>query len=214
MGLTVATHSLADALASGVSSRYLDELWDHLREINERLADEGLPLHHEPTIAGTAAMRDPMGSVPSTFIHCLYHAYAHAYEDPDAALISPGDDVCSADDTAVMDAAIDLNCHLVLFWTASGFYVPIDFDEVLSLDDESALPGGFLGSSVALLRELTELAERLDIALVDNELRQDEIERILDDENPHPLHRERQAWLLLFEAAHVSVANGTVIAYG
>ena len=43
---------------------------------------------------------------------------------------------------------------------AEGFYVPVEFDDVLFSDD---VPGTMLGSSQGLVRECEELARSLDI---------------------------------------------------
>lgn len=72
-----------------------------------------------------------------------------------------------------------------------------------------------VGSSVALLRELVYVAPFLGITLVEGELTDAGITRIREEheDGEHPLYRERETWLLFYEAARVSVANGTVITF-
>ncbi|MBL8620168.1 MAG: hypothetical protein JNK64_02665 [Myxococcales bacterium] len=53
--------------------------------------------------------------------------------------------------------------HLMLHSDAEGFYVPVDFDDVLFADDGVALAGGMLGSSQRLLRECLQLRDALGI---------------------------------------------------
>ncbi|GAA3993046.1 hypothetical protein GCM10022247_10390 [Allokutzneria multivorans] len=217
MGLSVATHGFADALAFDEPELVgLDELRDHLRAINELMASEGLPPHHEPTVHGAATTRDRMGGVPYSFTHYLRRAYARACEEPDEPLepVAEGED--PAHDAAVEDLSLTFECHLLCHSDCEGYYVPIDFDDVLFPDDELGLPGGMVGSSQALLRELVYVAPHLGIALDNGELSDSEIDSIHDENDPdsHPLWRERVTWLLYYEAARVSVANGTLITFG
>lgn len=53
--------------------------------------------------------------------------------------------------------------HLLLHSDAEGFYVPIDFDDVIHAGDEIALAGGMVGSSQQLLRECLRLRDALGI---------------------------------------------------
>jgi hypothetical protein len=50
--------------------------------------------------------------------------------------------------------------HLLVHSDAEGFYVPVEFDEVLFSD---GVPGTMLGSSQALSRECEELAQALGV---------------------------------------------------
>lgn len=52
--------------------------------------------------------------------------------------------------------------HLILHSDAEGFYLPQDFPNVLFADD-TALPGGMLGSTPRLLAELERLAGELGV---------------------------------------------------
>lgn len=214
MGLAVATHVYAEALDDD-HPEDLDDLREQLRAINELLAGEGLPAHEEATTPGSATARDGIGSVPYSFVHYLRRAYARACEYPDRSLepVAEGED--PADDPAVDRPAYLFESHLICHSDCDGYYVPVAFDEVLFPADELGLPGGMVGSSVGLLRELVYVAPFLGITLTDGELTDSEIERIHrengDDE--HPLYRERETWLLFYEAARVSVADSTVITF-
>lgn len=220
MGLAVATHVFAGALGDGNDPEndpeYLDHLRDQLRAINDLLAGEGLPPHHEATTRGPATARDQLGGVPYSFVHYLRRAYARAHENPDEPLTPVAEGEHPADDPAVEHLAYMFESHLLCHSDCDGYYVPVDFDEVLFPDDELGLPGGMIGSSQALVRELVYTAPYLGIRLVDGELTDAEIGRIYEehgDDDEHPLYRERETWLLFYEAARISVANSTIITF-
>lgn len=109
--------------------------------------------------------------------------------------------------------------HLLCHSDCEGYYLPVEFDDILFPDDELGIPGGMVGSSVALLRELVYVASYLGIALDDEgELSDSEIDRIYaelgdDDDDEHPFYRERETWILFYEAARISVAEGTMITF-
>lgn len=53
--------------------------------------------------------------------------------------------------------------HLIVHSDAEGFYLPMDFPDVLLDEDDQQLPGGMLGSVPRLARELDRLASALGI---------------------------------------------------
>jgi hypothetical protein len=122
-----------------------------------------------------------------------------------------------SEDPAVQ-AALDIaESHLICHSDAEGFYVPVEFDEVLfseAEDEDEALTGGMLGSSYRLRDELVQVAPALGIALADGQLSDEEAARIDalggTDEG---LHREYASWLLLYEMARLSIAHKTAIVF-
>ncbi|WP_328397385.1 hypothetical protein [Nocardia sp. NBC_00416] len=210
----MATHIYAEALQDN-DPEELDEVRNDLRALNELLAGEGLPIHDEPTAVGSATSRSLLGSVPYSFVHYLRRAYARAHEYPDQPLAPVAEGEDPADDSAVDALTYMFESHLLCHSDCEGYYVPVEFDEVLYPDDELGLPGTMVGSSTGLLRELVYVATYLGITLVDGELPDSEIERLHREHAAaeHPLYRERETWLLFYEAARVSVANSTVITF-
>ncbi|NKY37873.1 hypothetical protein HGA13_33120 [Nocardia speluncae] len=216
MSLELDTHHYAEAVKRN-DLEYLGELREELQALNELLEGEGLPAHEEPEHRGTDTARDRTGSVPYSFVHYLRRAYACSLEYPDRPLepVAPGVD--PADDPAVDKFTYRFDSHLVCHSDCEGYYLPVEFDHVLFPDDELEIPGGMVGSSVALLRELVYVAPYLGIAL-DNEgeLSDNEIESIYaahGDDDDHPFYRERETWVLFYEAARISVTAGTVITF-
>ena len=90
-------------------------------------------------------------------------------------------------------------------------YIPIDFETVIEIDD---IPGLLLGSSHRLFQELIFVAPTLGVALDGQNLSNDQVERIekiIYAEGP--LHIELMVWILLFEAARLSIEHGTAIQF-
>ncbi|MFC8384168.1 hypothetical protein [Nocardia sp. NPDC057272] len=217
MGLSVGTGGLAFAVADGSDPEYLDALTEQLRALSELLVREGLAPHDEPRAAGPAVDRARIGSVPYSFVHYLRRAYARAREYPEQPLTPVADGDSASDDPAIDLVGSTFDSHLICHSDCEGFYVPVDFDEVLFVGEDVDIAGGMVGSSTALMRELVYVAPYLGIELVDGVLSDAEIGRIrtmLDSDSPHPFDRELITWLLLFEAARVSIENGTVVEFG
>ena len=126
------------------------------------------------------------------------------------------DGVDPSEDPVVEDVLYSSQSHLVCHSDAEGFYVPVDFDEVLysEPDGDEQLAGGMLGSSYRLLDELVLVAPALGISLVDGQLSDAEAERIgkLIDAD-QGLYREYVSWLRLYESARLSIAHKTAIVF-
>ncbi|MEC3920194.1 hypothetical protein [Nocardia sp. CDC160] len=216
MGLSVTTHALADVLEEDDDRECRAGLYEELRVINDLLAAEGLPPHHEPETRGQAAERPIAQSIPYSFLHYLRRAYARAVENPGQALTPVADGDNPARDPAVEHLAYLFESHLLCHSDCEGFYVPVDFENILFPESENAIAGGMVGSSFALLRELIYVAPYLGIELNNGELSDTEVARIkagIDDEEANSFYREHETWLLLFETARVSIANRTLITF-
>src|SRR6202008_5022884 len=125
--------------------------------------------------------RASLMSMPYSFIHYLRRAYAHRAADP-AWMAAPLDeDEDPTDDPVLEEETEMLSSHLLCHSDAEGFYVPVDFDDVLFEEAEDGeLPGGMLGSSYRLLDELVVVAPALGIRLDDGQLSDAEARRIDD----------------------------------
>lgn len=53
--------------------------------------------------------------------------------------------------------------HLIFHSDAEGYYVPVDFPDVLNCDSAVPLPGDWLGSAIRLKHECADLATRLGL---------------------------------------------------
>lgn len=213
MGLAVSIGALADLLEHDEEgAAWLEE---DLAAANQVLALEGLPAHAEPRVLQAPAARSSITGFPYSYIHYLRLAYAHRSAEP-SWIASPVDDnLDPAKDPLVQDELDLLGSHLICHSDAEGFYLPIDFVDVLFDEaDEPSLPGGMLGSSYRLLEELCLVAPALGIRLTDGDLADDEAARI--DAlacSGAGIHRELCAWLALYEAARLSIELKTAIVF-
>lgn len=214
MGLAISIGVLADLLEHDPEGA--EWLQEELAVVNKVLAAAGLPPHAEPRELTPPQSRARIGSFPYSFIHYLRRAYAHRASSPGWMATQVEDGVDPSEDPVVEDVLYSSQSHLVCHSDAEGFYVPVDFDEVLysEPDDDEQLAGGMLGSSYRLLDELVLVAPALGISLVDGQLSDAEAERIgkLIDAD-EGLYREYVSWLRLYESARLSIAHKTAIVF-
>lgn len=174
MGLSICVGLLADLREEDV------EGYEHLKEqlalANLVLARAGRSPHVEPEAA------EPWSAEMFGYAGLHYLRRVAAHLKLRGALPAPGDEHVASD--AVIQEYGDLAMgvrrglkrllgkgkprrqrfdHLLLHSDAEGFYLPVDFDEVLHAADGVALAGGMLGSSQQLLRECLALRDALGI---------------------------------------------------
>lgn len=209
MGLAINTHYLADLLVHDPEGA--EWTTKGLALVNEFLADEGLPLHEEPTQFGAAEKRSHCSSFPYSFLHYLRRAFARLREGQPVTPVKDGEDPST--DPCIEDASSMMNSHLLCHSDCEGYYVPIEFAEIIFDTGNRGLPGGMLGSSQRLMKELIEVAPAIGIELANGQLSDGEAARLCaEDESGHFWH-ERLVWLALYENVRVSIANKTMIVF-
>lgn len=208
------------AICVGVLAKQDDEeeatwLADDFAAINAVLAEEGLPAHEEPQSLPPLVSRAQIDGFPYSFLHYLRRAYARRKADPDWVATPLADGVDPGEDEALQAEYDYLSSHLVCHSDAEGFYVPVDFAEVLFASDEDVgLPGGMLGSSYRLMEELILVAPALGIQLEQGKLSDAEAARIAESgEEEEGCYRELETWLLMFECARLSLEHKTAIMF-
>lgn len=212
MGLAVVVGLLLEEDEEG-----LESFLSALESLNTVLLGNSLPAHVEPASGPPFQSRAPLDSLPYSFIHHLRRAYLRRRADPSfrAATLSADDD--PMDDPLLIEAYSreDEPSHLVSHSDCSGFYVPLDFPRVILADPKyNDELGGMVGSSHRLRAELETVAPALDIRLREGRLEDAEIERLSDlTEDEQGPFREIESWLLLHEAARLSIENEAVIAF-
>ena len=213
MGLAICVGILADLIENDPeSAEHFDE---DFAVVNRKLAEAGLPPHVEPRVLPPLDSRAPIDGLPYSFIHYLRRAYAHRVTTPGWMATPLPEDVDPTEDETLEDVASTFESHLLCHSDAEGFYVPVDFEEVIfAEEDETDLPGGMLGSSYRLLEELVLVAPALGIALTDGQLSDEEAARLGDGMgDDEGLYREIESWLLLYESARLSIAHKTAIVF-
>jgi hypothetical protein len=181
--------------------------------INKLLAENGLPAHREPETLPPSRNRAFMRGYPYSFLHHLRRFYAHAKARPRWKPEPCPESLDPAEDPRVFDELAMLRSHLVCHSDCEGFYVPVDFPDPL-FTSEKRVPGGMLGSSQGLMRELVAVAPLLGIKLVRRRLGDAEAGRINRRvKRQGRFWIELAVWLSLFEAARLSIEHGTAIRF-
>jgi hypothetical protein len=132
------------------------------------------------------------------------------------------DDHCAAAAFATLAtfATPEMQCRqieLVQQHTHRLAFLPLDFDEPLETDYSEDIAGSarkiWVGSAVALLRDLSSIAPALGIPM-ERDILSDDVARRIDRgellssmDTGTLVEVERPAWLLLFEAARLAVAQ-------
>jgi hypothetical protein len=183
---------------------------ENLEAINRVLVAANLPPYDEPTTVNQDSRAD-CPSFPYSILHYLRRVAAKRRLDPSFVARPLPEGTDPSEDPAIEDAGATFDFHLLVHSDCEGYYVPVDFADVL-IDDE--LPGGMLGSSQRLMRELVEVAPALGITLENGDLSDTEAARINQvAEADGPLFREHLAWIALFEAARISIRDRCTIVF-
>jgi hypothetical protein len=188
-----------------------DREWPDFDLINDILREHGLPEHEEPRSLPILGDRAGLTGFPYSFLHYLRRFYARRIAHPNQ-MPPPMIEGEDPTDDPVVDDVGSLD-HLLLWHSdCEGYYIPIDFPEILG-DDR--ITGAMVGSSVRLLDELILVAEPLGIVLHDRQLNDADAKAIAEeDEVGNPYWIERQVWLTLFEAARLSIEHRAAIHFG
>jgi hypothetical protein len=182
--------------------------------LRDALAGRGVEWSEPDTVAPPSAMRKHISSFPYRYLHYLRRAYALFYLGIPVMPAASYEDVQAADHQ-IEDATLGLSSHLLCHADTAGYYVPVDFDDPLFLDQ--AIDGdGMVGSSFALLDELRRVAPLIDVELTDQgELSDAEAARLfgsdVDADNPYGI--EQTVWLTLHEACQASIDHGNAVVF-
>ncbi|CAN5604422.1 hypothetical protein BH11CYA1_BH11CYA1_46920 [soil metagenome] len=211
MGLSVKVGLLSQLLQE--KPRDAESLQYELGQINKELSLRGLALHNEPTELTSLKSRSNCQDYSYDSLKALQRFAANLFEDPNwiPTPLAEGED---ADyDSAVIEQSLLFESHLLCHPPSEGYCLPIDFDEVI-VSDVPDIPGSFLCSSYAFMRDLIAVAPALGITLLDGSL-SDEQADLLNrvDIDSDLFAMEKLVWLSLFEAARLSIENKSVIRF-
>ncbi|MGA2255916.1 MAG: hypothetical protein ABSG53_14815 [Thermoguttaceae bacterium] len=211
MGLAVEVGMLADLLEH--DSDGAEWLRETFASVSEVLEENKLPRHHEPESLPPLDCRASILSYPYSFLHHLRRIAAHVAEDPRWVATPFPESSDPARDALVDKHPVSRESHLLCHSDCEGFYVPIEFKDVI-VNDDGRIPCGMLGSSFALLKGLQAIAPALGIRLASGKLSDEEAEKINSEvENQPVLWIEKTVWLSLFEAARLSIQHKAAICF-
>jgi hypothetical protein len=214
MGLSVSVGTLADLKKHDPEGA--DWLREDLQRAQQLLQSHGAGGWQEPEELGELRLRPHVSSFPYSFLHYLRRAYAWAVERPGTPL-EPAEDLSVEDEQLIDVASAGMDSHLLCHSDAEGFYVPVDLREPLFDVEDKGVPGGVVGSSQGLLRELQRVAPMLGIQLGPQGTLADEEAQHVHEESMQegqPFFREKLVWLALYECAQASVTHRTALCFG
>ena len=189
MGLAVCVGMLAELLEDDPENA--EGFEEELAEANRVLAAAGLPQHTEPREPMELDSRASIDGFPYSFIHYLRRAYAHRLLSPDWVATPLPDDVDPTADPKIQALLDGSASHLLCHSDAEGFYVPIDFKDVLFDGDDSCEEDDEDDEDEERQPELpgvTAKAGSADDAIIDDE----EAERIKNSQKRPPLATEKR----------------------
>lgn len=175
MGLALCVGILGDLRENDPEG--FDACASYFDHVNALLAESGLPRHVEPTDVG------PWDAEMYGYSGLHYLRRLAAYVDSGAELPGPGGQDSSKDPRleayfndvtgehgGVLKSLLRKRPqfkrefdHLIVHSDAEGFYLPIDFRQVLFASNEDRIPGDMVGSTPRLLSECDRLARVLGI---------------------------------------------------
>ena len=151
---------------------YVEYLERQMEAVNGVLESFGLPEHREPLdIEDERTAEFELDGYWG--LHYLRRLAAHFALKGE--LPPPGDDEAASDPVLndyhrIFEASFTQGKaagmpfqHLIVHGDAEGYYLPVEFDDVLIPDASLEIAGGMIGSSQVLLRECRELAQALEL---------------------------------------------------
>lgn len=221
------------ALCVGVPSEiresdpeYVAYFEQQVEVINGVLESFGLPPHNEPF--GVEDERTfECDMIDYSGLHYLRRLAAHLALGRE--LPPPGDDGAASDPVLsdyykIFDANFARGQatgipfqHLIVHGDAEGYYLPVEFEDVIIPDASLEIAGGMLGSSHALMRECRELAKELELPeelLLEDEALFQAVENQGEGEAKWERYGvESYTCLALLKACEASVETGAAVVF-
>lgn len=212
MGLAISTGMLADLLKNDEEGA--EWLEKNLKDLNNLLIKNNLPIHQEPREIINSNYRGYCGSFPYSYLHYLRRALAYARQKPDKFKPAPAKWEPSSDSLIDRELTVYLDSHIICHSDAAGFYVPLDFEYPLYSEKALPITGDIVGSTVRARQELIKVAPLLDIKLDGEQLSDQEAEKLANEkDHTHAYWLERLVWFTFFEVVNESLINKSVIVF-
>lgn len=214
MGLSISVGVLADLMENDEAGA--GWLRQTLQAVNQVLAEQDLPTYVEPEQLPPIVSRSQFMGYSYGCLHYLRRFYARAKHDAKWIPMPVPDDQSPTDDAVLEREMYQMYSHLLCHSDSEGFYLPIDFNDiVIDVSGADRIPGGIVGSSYRLMAELVEIAPLLGIKLKLGELSDEEATRINQlAESDGEFSYEYMVWIALFEAARLSIEYSSAIVFG
>lgn len=174
-------------------------------KINELLAANNVPAHEEPDTVNHPEYRGYIQSFPYSFLHYLRRAIAYHTVGETLTEVPEGSD--PGDDPILEEEYYMFSSHIICHSDCDGYYVPAEMGEPI-FDNTMTI-----GSSLAIINELTAVAPSLGITLVDGKLTDEEAKKLAETEDQSPFFREKIVWFTLWESATLSVEQNAIIVF-
>jgi len=211
MGLAIEVGMYASLLKHAPEeAKWLTKTYSMLQQV---LKENRLEGYSEPKSINGLNGRTLCSSFPYSYLHYLRRFYAHCVANSNWEPTPVVDGVDPTKDPVVNDESMMLSSHLLCHSDCEGFYLPVEFNEIL-IDEKNRIPGGLLGSSYKLLEELVSIAAKLGIELDNGVMSDEEAVRVNKlSESGQGFHRELVVWIALFEAARLSIEYKTSVTF-
>jgi hypothetical protein len=218
MGLSISVGNLAYFAEDPEAAEWFQE---EMIQVNEVLVEQGFPQHQEPEKLPPMQNRSKVYGFSYSYLHHLRRIYARTVDNPEWITTPTPKEESAADDEVLDEQMYMMSSHLLCHSDSGGFYLPIEFEEIIFDDgDGDRIPGGMLGSSYSLMKELIFIAPKLGIQLENGNLSDEEVIKIElaiqaeeEDESQEGLWIEKIVWLSLFESARLSIEYKTAICF-
>lgn len=214
MGLAIELNILGQLQETGD-----DEGKSHFKSefelVNLALAANGIDAHAEPEGILEFKKMAPFDSFPYAFVHCLRSALAFSRNGGSKERYIK-ENAAENDHNEFVEIEIleRLDSHVICHSDCEGYYLPIDFEEVIFAEDDYDFAGGMLCSSNQAMKELESCADFIGILIGENgDLSKEVHYQNSPDFEEDPFFRERMVWLCLYDAARLSIELKSAIVF-
>jgi hypothetical protein len=211
MGLTLGIGELV--LASEEDDlEFLDECRARFALLSQVLMEHGLPAHAEPENFEFPPSQCSIVSFPYSRLRYLRRFAAHVLGS--RGRVPP---LLEEDNDPTTDPIVErLNTpeyHLIYHSDCEGYYVPIDFPQVIV---DERVTGLMIGSTYRLLDELSRIAPFLEIKLDNGKLSDRDAQKLNTEilKGSGEFVAEKLAWFALYDAARQSLLCKSAIVFG
>ncbi|MBX9941470.1 MAG: hypothetical protein K2Y32_19560 [Candidatus Obscuribacterales bacterium] len=165
MGLAIEINVLGQLLENG-DEEGVAFFKEEFELVNKALKMHGLPEHVEPE---ELLEFDSLGSClsfPYSFVHYLRTAMAYARNNrTQQQYLEDKPEGDENNELLQCELFEKTTSHIICHSDCEGYYLPLDFEDIIFADEDYQFAGGMLGSSKKVLEELLSCADFLGIVI-------------------------------------------------